>query len=167
MTFKTIKTPNLFVIHGISLLNKIILHKPPSRVHGHSLGGDPGGYAPWSSWVLSILRPILNEIFFLYFCSWHIGKTLWFWILYIKFSCQYYIKANQNFYTTVSISWWISVTDFFWSNPRSVVLFAQTDTRGISRGKWHQHLQKMQKHLKCCLNNQKQSISQNFWMLWT
>jgi hypothetical protein len=52
-----------------------------------------------SSWVLSILRPILNEISCLYFCSWHIGKTLWFWILYIKFSCQYYIKVNQNFYT--------------------------------------------------------------------
>ena len=86
-------------IHGISLLNKIILHKPPSRVHEHSLGGGPGGIAPWSSWVLSILRSILNEISFLYFCSWHIGKTLWFWILYIKFSCQYYIKVNQNFYT--------------------------------------------------------------------
>ena len=56
------------------------LHKPPSR-------------------VLSILRPILNEISCLYFCSWHIGKTLWFWILYIKFSCQYYIKVNKNFYT--------------------------------------------------------------------
>jgi hypothetical protein len=52
-----------------------------------------------SSWVLSILRPILNEISCLYFCSWHIGKTLWFWILYIKFSRQYYIKVNQNFYT--------------------------------------------------------------------
>ena len=67
------------------------LPKPPNRVQGVK--------APWSSWVLSILRPILNEISCLYFCSWHIGKTLWFWILYIKFSCQYYIKVNQNFYT--------------------------------------------------------------------
>ena len=141
MTFKTIKTPNLFVIHGISLLNKIILHKPPSRVHGHSLGGDPGGYAPWSSWVLSILRPILNEIFFLYFCSWHIGKTLWFWILYIKFSCQYYIKANQNFYTTVSISWWISVTIFsdqirvpsFFLHRRILAAFHEVSDTSISK----------------------------------
>ena len=154
-------------IHGISLLNKIILHKPPSRVHEHSLGGGPGGIAPWSSWVLSILRPILNEISFLYFCSWHIGKTLWFWILYIKFSCQYYIKINQNFYTTVYISWWISVTDFF--PIKSVFRRSFCTDNGYSRhftGKWHQHLQKTQKLLKCCLNNQKESISRNFWMLW-
>ena len=75
------------------------LPKPPSRVQGHSPGGGSEGKASWSSWVLSILRPILNEISCLYFCSWHIGKTLWFWVLYIKFSCQYYIKVNQTFYT--------------------------------------------------------------------